>query len=803
MTGRHDEEQRTAGPETVSVAVDAQGNVTAWSPGAQRLLGHAPADVVGRPLAGLIDAEDREAAMAGFPAAGQATEWTQSVTLVHRDGRRLDMCLRGVPLLDGEGRPQWFLTLRRPAQPTTSDDVAELLEWVFNQSPIAMTLHDGERRMIRANSEMTRILGRSEEQMRGLRAPDIASASRTAERLDRALDLALRTGEPSMEEILDRVPPETQVRAWTTVISPLKDPAGQVRAASTALFDVTEQYRARRRLTVLNEASTRIGGSLDVHRTALETVQLVVPMLADFATVDLLEQELEPPGAIPPPDGTVTLIRMAQESVLEGYPESVVASGEAHEYPAISPLARCLVTGRATRHYTGDPEIQAWLHASRKREASVRRYGIHSLMSVPLRARGTTLGLLLFMRHEQPLPFDDDDLFLAEEVAARAAVCIDNARRYTRERSTAVTLQRSLLPGHLPPQAAVEVASRYLPAGPQIGVGGDWFDVIPLSGTRVALVVGDVVGHGIHASATMGLLRTAVRTLADVDLPPDELLTHLDDVVSRLNAEQEPNGARGDIGASCLYAVYDPVSRRCTLARAGHPEPALVTPDGTARYIRMPAGPPLGLGGMPFESTEVELPEGSLLALYTDGLIESRDADLGVRLNELLRALAEPAPSLEATCESALKALLSDRPADDVALLTVRTRALTADQVATWTLPSEPAVVSEARSLVAGQLATWGVGEAAAYVTELVVSELVTNAIRYGASPIQLRLIHDRTLICEVSDANSAAPHLRRARVFDEGGRGLLLVAQLTQAWGTRQTSAGKTIWAEQSLVDY
>ncbi|MER5177511.1 SpoIIE family protein phosphatase [Streptomyces sp. NPDC002896] len=787
----------------MSVAVDAQGNVTAWSAGAQRLLGHAPADVVGRPLAGLIDAEGREAAMAGFPAAGQAGEWTDAVTLVHRNGRRLDVCLRGVQLLDGEGRPQWFLSLRQPAQPATCDDVAELLEWVFNQSPIAMTLHDGERRMIRANSEMTRILGRSEEQMRGLRAPDIAPATRTATRLDRAIELALRTGEPSMEEILDRVPPETQVRAWTTVISPLKDPTGKVRAACTALFDVTEQYRARRRLTVLNEASTRIGGVLDVHRTAEETVQLVVPMLADFATVDLLEHELEPPGAVPPPDGSVTLIRMAQESVLEGYPESVVASGEADEYPAISPLARCLVTGRATRHYVGDPEIHAWLHASPQREASVRRYGIHSMMSVPLRARGTTLGLLLFMRHEQPLPFDDDDLFLAEEVAARAAVCIDNARRYTRERSTAVTLQRSLLPGHLPPQAAVEVASRYLPAGPQIGVGGDWFDVIPLSGTRVALVVGDVVGHGIHASATMGLLRTAVRTLADVDLPPDELLTHLDDVVSRLNAEQEPGGTRGDIGASCLYAVYDPISRRCTLARAGHPEPALVTPDGTARYIRMPAGPPLGLGGIPFESTEIELAEGSLLALYTDGLIESRDGDLGARLNELLHALAEPAPSLEATCESALKALLSDRPSDDVALLTVRTRALTADQVATWTLPSEPAVVSEARSLVASQLATWGLGEAAAYVTELVVSELVTNAIRYGSSPIQLRLIHDRTLICEVSDANSAAPHLRRARVFDEGGRGLLLVAQLTQAWGTRQTSAGKTIWAEQSLTDY
>jgi anti-sigma regulatory factor (Ser/Thr protein kinase) len=301
----------------------------------------------------------------------------------------------------------------------------------------------------------------------------------------------------------------------------------------------------------------------------------------------------------------------------------------------------------------------------------------------------------------------------------------------------------------------------------------------------------------------MGRLRTAVRTLADVDLPPDELLTHLDDLVTHLTSDDdsipEDMPFVGEIGATCLYAVYDPVSRICTIASAGHPPPAVLFPDGTVSVVEISPGPLLGVGGLPFEATELELPEGSLLAFYTDGLIEARAHDIGLGLDRLCEALASPVPSLEVTCDAVLKALLPESPADDVALLLARTRALHTDQVAAWSLPSDPAIVADARAQASRQLAVWGLEEAA-FVTELVVSELVTNAIRYGAVPIGLRLIRDRTLICEVSDANSTAPHLRRARTFDEGGRGLHMVAQLTQGWGTRQTPTGKTIWAEQPL---
>ncbi|MFE7174007.1 SpoIIE family protein phosphatase, partial [Streptomyces sp. NPDC057616] len=447
-------------------------------------------------------------------------------------------------------------------------------------------------------------------------------------------------------------------------------------------------------------------------------------------------------------------------------------------------------------------DLAQWLTWDPRRLDRIKEYGIHSTMSVPIRARGLTLGVAVLCRFRRPEAFTPDDVLLAEEVTARAAVCIDNARRYSRERETALALQRSLLPRSLPTTAAVDAASRYLPAA-RAGVGGDWFDVIPLSGMRVAMVVGDVVGHGIQASATMGRLRTAVRTLADIDLAPDELLTHLDDLVVRLSAEAGHEGNPGEVGATCLYAVYDPVSRRCTMARAGHPSPVVVPPGGEPRQVDLPAGPPLGLGGLPFESAELDLREGSVLAFYTDGLIESRERDVDASHRLLCEALSTYADSLDETCDRVLHRLLPTGGApDDVALLLARTRGLPSSQVATWHIPADPSLVAPIRKQVVEQLETWGLQEAT-FTAELVVSELVTNAIRYGAHPIRLRLIHDTaTLICEVSDTSHTAPHLRRAKTWDEGGRGLLLVAQLTQRWGSRHTAEGKTIWSEIALLD-
>jgi PAS domain S-box-containing protein len=696
-------------------------------------------------------------------------------------------------------------------RPRTPEGLRELLDWAVTQSPVNVALLDTDLRHLHLNPAMCQVLGLPDEASGlGLRLTDIHPNSETEACLTCARQV-METGESGIWRGFQ--PSETgPARAWEATLSPVKDEDGQVIGVLVISMDVTEQLLARERLALLNEASVRIGSTLDVTTTAEELIGIAVPRLADYVMIDILDSVLRGDEPAPGPvSGSVPLRRMALGSVLEGTPEAVAQPGQISSYVENSPMSGCLATGRSVSYSGSVDKVAAWTGADPARKTSIQTFGFHSMMMVPVRARGITLGLATFARHQRAEPFQDDDLVLAEEIVARAAVCIDNARRYTREHATALALQRSLLQRRQPVQQGVEVATRYLPAQSGVAVGGDWFDVIRLSGSRVGLVVGDVVGHGVHAAATMGRLRTAVRTLADIDLEPEELLTRLDDVVTRLAAEEDldPDSAASDLSATCLYAVYDPVSRSCSLARAGHLVPAVVGPDGTAEFIDLPAGPPLGLGGLPFEEKVVVLPEGSLLVLYTDGLIESRQRDIDAGLNAILKVLSEvhlrpqgpprAAPALDTICDCLVDALLPERAGDDAALLVARTRALSADRIASWDLPPEPAVVAQARARTVRQLATWGLSELA-FTTELLVSELVTNAIRHAQPPIQLRLLLDGVLSCEVSDGGSTAPHLRRADRYDEGGRGLMLVAQLAERWGTRHTRTGKTIWAQQPL---
>ncbi|OAH12996.1 SpoIIE family protein phosphatase [Streptomyces jeddahensis] len=792
---------------TARATVDEQATVTGWSVGAEALLGYSAAQIVGRPAVSLLA---DETTARDLPPLAQLPRWHGRLALRHRDGHRVEAGVLAHHRSPEHASGEWLLLSAVTGRLSQPDDDT-LVGWSFAQSPCcAMALYDSRLRLRRANEAMERSVALTEDEMRGLRVPEIVD-NEAGELAEQDMLQVLATGEPRYRENYLRAAGETREHAWSVFLAPLWDGEGRLHGVCLSAHDMTEQYWARKRLQVIAEAGKRIGSTLDVMRTAQELADVAVPELADFISVDLLaclDDVHEPqPGAVTA-SGPLALRRVAHQSVHPGVPEAVVALGGLDEYPEDTPPAASLRQGRALLHQVSEPAIAAWLARDPVRAARVRDFGIHSVMTVPLSARGTTLGVAVLSRYRQrhPDPFGEDDLVLAEELAARAALSIDNARRYTRERSTAVTLQRSLLPQRLPEQAAVEVASRYLPAGAQAGVGGDWFDVIPLSGARVALVVGDVVGHGIHASATMGRLRTAVRTLADIDLLPDELLTHLDDLVARLSTEvggmERParEAESGEVGATCLYAVYDPVSRRCTLSRAGHPPPAVVSPDGTVELLDLPAGPPLGLGGLPFEAVEVDLPEGSLLVLYTDGLLASRESDIDAGMSRLRQVLARPAGSLDALCDTVLAAVLPQRPVDDAALLVARTRALKEDHVATWDVAADPAAVAQARKDAVAQLEAWGLGDAV-FVTELIVSELVTNAIRHAEPPIQLRLIHDRNLICEVTDASSTAPHMRRARIYDEGGRGLLLVAQLSRHWGTRHAAKGKTIWAEQTLT--
>ncbi|MGP3983799.1 SpoIIE family protein phosphatase [Streptomyces sp. KR80] len=617
-----------------------------------------------------------------------------------------------------------------------------------------------------------------------------AAAARKADRFLQGVDLLRQNVNHYPQNVPSQPAPEAHTGAHAEIAEPrLRGWPLMIGEPGVGKFAVA----ARRRLELLTEVGARIGTTLDVTRTAEELTEATVPSFADYVTIDLYDSVLR--GDEPAPASTMR--RTALHGIREGCPFHSV--GEQVDFAPGTSQARCLANGWPVL----EPDLESadgWQAHTAERTGKILEQGVHSLIAVPLRARGVALGVASFYRAEQPAPFEDDDVSLAEELVARAAVCIDNARRYTRERTMALALQHSLLPGGLPEQRALEVAHRYVPA--RSGVGGDWFDVIPLSGARVALVVGDVVGHGIHAAVTMGRLRTAVHNFSAFDVSPDELLAHLDNLVDRMDQEASGGGGDAVIGASCLCAIYDPTSRRCTLARAGHLPPALVHPDGTVSFLELPAGPPLGLGGMPFESAEFDLPEGSQLVLYTDGLVEDRTSGIDTGLEQLRRALAHADRSSGDTCEAVIASLPPARPCDDdLILLVARTHAVDPDNIARWDhLPADPAIVPAIRAAVTRQLDAWQL-ENAVFTTELILSELVANAIRHAVGPIQVRLIRDLTLICEVSDRSSTAPHLRQAAATDEGGRGLFLVAQLAHRWGTRYTPHGKTIWAEQPLA--
>ncbi|MFI8529295.1 SpoIIE family protein phosphatase [Streptomyces aquilus] len=642
---------------------------------------------------------------------------------------------------------------------------------------------DGEGRLLLANDEAQRLLHLPAD-AEGRQVVDLGLPPDTAD--------LLASGRVATDEVHlvgDRL---LAINQRATELE--GGPAGTVATLrdSTELRALSGRAEAaRERLNMLYDAGVGIGTSLDVTRTAEELAELVVPRFADFATVDLFDAVL---GGGQPEAGT-ELRRTAFSGIRKDAPLYPV--GERMRLVASAPQARALRSGQAVLE-SRLAESPGWRAQDLERTSQVLEFGIHSLIAVPLRAGALVLGVVNFWRSQKAEPFDTDEVALAEELVARAAVSIDNSRRYTREHTMAVTLQRSLLPRSLPEQNALDIAYRYLPA--QAGVGGDWFDVLPLSGARVALVVGDVVGHGLHAAATMGRLRTAVHNFSSLDLPPDELLALLDELVGRIDQDETQEGDSAPVtGATCLYAVYDPVSRRCTLARAGHPPPALIHPDGSVEFPDVPAGPPLGLGGLPFETIDLELAEGSRLVLYTDGLVEDRERDIDVGLELLAAALERAGETPEETCQVVLDSKLTARPSDDIALIVARTRALDPAKVAEWQVPSDPAAVGRVRADVTRQLTQWGLADLE-FTTELILSELVTNAIRYGGEPIRVRMLYDRSLICEVFDSSSTSPHLRYAAMTDEGGRGLFLVAQLADRWGTRYTPGGKVIWAEQPL---
>ena len=726
---------------------------------------------------------------AGITVKNVAGLWLPQLPIILASGAvALALAMTGTTLVSRRLRRQTF-----GLAPVELAQLYEHHDAVLHAVREGVLITGADGRLLLANDEATRLLGlpagvrgRSVREL-GLPEPVMSLLS-------------------SREEVTDEV-----LRAGDRLLAVNKRPTypqGDRGGSVVTLRDTTELAEisgraevARERLKLLYEAGVRIGTTLDVRRTAQELADVAAPQFADLVTVDLLDAVLR--GWEPTAGGWRHLRRAAiggEQRMMPVYP-----LGEVITFSARAPQMRTLQEGRSMLE-ADLRQAHGWREQDPERARKALECGLRSLVTVPLRARNIALGVANFYRTADSRAFEPEDLTFAEELAVRAAVALDNARRFTREHAMAVALQRSLLPRGQPEQDALEVAWRYLPA--EAGVGGDWFDVIPLPGARVALVMGDVVGHGLHAAATMGRLRTAVHNFSTLDLPVDEVLGNLDDLVVRMDNEENTGDAAdghegaGVTGATCLYAVYDPVAGSCTMARAGHPEPVVVRPDGTVTCPAVPASAPLGLGGYPFETAEVSLPEGSQLVLYTDGLVENRTHDIDVGMERLRRALdGSGGRTPEETCQAVIDALKPSHSSDDIALLTARTRMFPPSRVAEWDVPPDPALVPSVRARCRETLLEWGLEETG-FATELIVSELVTNAIRYGSPPIGVRLLRGRCLICEVSDSSGTSPRLRRAATTDEGGRGLFLVAQFAQRWGTRYTTRGKVIWAEQALHD-
>jgi PAS domain S-box-containing protein len=826
-----------------SFSMGPDGLVDQWSRRAAELFGITAAEVRGKdPVAVFLPDELRPRGHRHVKEILDGKEWTGIVPF----------------RFPGEGRPHGIAEVYVMPSETESGERAALCivvdvralrrietdlaasQAIFGQSPFGFLLFGTDLRVQRANERFATVFGGSAADHRGRTVHDYLSRSE-ADRMTASLRRVLETGEAAIDlQLVGSAPDSTDRRHWSINLYRVHSGTGRPIGVAGVGTDVTRRHvaareaaSARRNLALLNEASARIGNSLDLETTARELLDVAVPGFCDLASVDLYQALLTgdeaPPGQWEAPrsdgrgGGSAALRRVAFASAVSDAPlvttpgcgsrgDTPTAVGEVHRYPFSSPCANALRTARVQSIPGEDGNL------------------VQSTLAVPMVAHDSVVGLVQFSRAKGSEPFGERDRALAVELAARAAVCIDNARLYRREHERALILQRSLLPPGDPEAAGLDIACRYLPGNTATEVGGDWFDVIELPGHRTALVVGDVMGRGLRAAVAMGELRTAVRTLALLDLEPAEVLSALDEIARGLGSPSGTQQAsrvahkdRADLTevylATCVYAVYDPVTRRCTFANAGHLPPVLVEPGEEALLLDVPPGMPLGVGGEPFEEVEVELPEGALLALYTDGLVESRDhpLDEGLRaFRNALTAPSRPAPghhrppplpaprdhhsrSLEDVCDHVLNTLDTRHGEDDIALLMARVQGLPAEAVGDWRLPREPRSVGRARELARALLNSWNL-EALVDTVELLVSELVTNALRYGEGEIRLRLLLDRTLVCEVWDSGLVQPRRRRARDTDEGGRGLQLVGLLSAAWGSRRTPRGKTVWFELAL---
>ncbi|MFI5546349.1 SpoIIE family protein phosphatase [Streptomyces sp. NPDC051815] len=656
------------------VATSSEGTVVRWNHGAQELLGYTPPEVLGRHIADLLHpGADRSLGRTLWETAASGRGVMGTVTAWHRAGHPLELEIWACPVPDRRHGASAVLVFAADAHAARRiRGSSAVWDGLFARSPVGIGILDTQLRFLQVNPALEAMNGMAESAHVGRRLAELLPEVNAGE-MEEAMRQVLDTGEPVLDRRrTGRTPADPDHdRVWACSYVRVEDPGGRPIGVIASLLDVTDQERdhteaeaGRRRLALLNEASSRIGASLDLERTAQELADLAVPHLASAVTVDVLDSLArgnEPGMGL---TGGVALRRLGRAPLTGSAVTQVLAPlGRTLTFPSTAPYTHALAARQPFLIAHLDAQAVASAARHTPRPAQLVEIGVHSFLMVPLIARGLVLGVATFYRTRPHGPFGSDDVTLASELAARAAIGIDNARLYHHEHETAVVLQRSMLPQHVTPPPGIEIAHRYLPASDVNEVGGDWYDVLPLSGGRAALLMGDVMGHGIAAAAVMGRLSATVRALARLDMPPAALLQHLEATLADL---AEP------MLATFLYVVCDPATGQCTVTRAGHPPPAVAEPDGTVYLVGTPPGAPLGVGGITFTTTEITLPPGSLLVLYTDGLIEARTRDIDERLGELTGLLTEPLQPLDQLCDSLIAHLVPASADDDIALLAAR-----------------------------------------------------------------------------------------------------------------------------------
>ncbi|MEV6424631.1 SpoIIE family protein phosphatase [Streptomyces sp. NPDC051662] len=656
------------------VALDAAGRIVLWGPQAEQLFGYPAREVLGRRATRLLAHDSSGELVAGECARMVETGegWARVLPVRTEDGGTRQVEFRWTRLPGDQGD---FFALGIATDASKVRDVERdiaLYTQSIAQSPIGLAVLDTDLRYVAVNPAMERFHGLPAKDHLGRGLGEVLPSA-SVEASEAVARDVLESGRPQIDKFSmgrTAADPDND-HAWSVSVYRLEGPHGQVLGVATSVVDITDRYdaitaaaQARRRLGLIAEGSARIGTTLDITQTARELADVVVPGLSDIAVVDVLDSTLghRRPAVL---DSGPVLVRTL--AVKTACPTEVAPAfgtvDQLADYDADRLLTQSVRTGHPIMVAHVDEEDLARIARDAEAAAVLARSGIHSYLAIPLAAQGEVRGVLSLMRGPNPLPFTADDSILAGELAGRTAVSLDNARLYQSVRNTAVTLQRSLLPRPAPPES-LEVATRYQPAVATNEVGGDWFDVIPLAGDRTALVVGDVMGSGIDAAAAMGRLRTATATLADLDLSPAEVLRHLDKITAGL----EP------FFATCIYVEYDPHNDQCRIAGAGHLPPALIPASGPSELLDLPSGAPLGVGGVPFETTTAPLYPGDQLVLYTDGLVETRRDAIDDRLDVFLRVLDGPGRSLEETCDRLLDTLRDPHDRDDVAILIARPR---------------------------------------------------------------------------------------------------------------------------------